>query len=85
VIVFERHPRVNGAPVKMVEFLQLFYDVVLDGPGQFDVVSRKNQLHAFKMQSGGEEIQFFLEICAHSESRATFCFFTCGRNKTALS
>jgi len=85
MIVFERHPRVNGALVKMVEFLQLFCDMVLDGPGQFDVVSRKNQLHAFKMQSAGEKIQLFLEFSTHSESRATFCFFACSRNKTALS
>jgi hypothetical protein len=34
MIVFERHPRVNGALVKMVEFLQLFHDMILDGLGQ---------------------------------------------------
>jgi nucleoid DNA-binding protein len=72
VIMFKRHPRVNGALVKMVESLQLFYDVVLNGLGQLDVVSRKNQLHGRKMQSEGKKIQLFLEICAHSESRATF-------------
>jgi hypothetical protein len=46
----------------MVEFLQLFHDMVLDGLGQPDVVRRKNQFHAFKMQSAGGKIQFFLEF-----------------------
>jgi hypothetical protein len=73
MIVFKRHPRVNGALVKMVKFLQLFHDMVLDGPGQRDVVRRKNQLHAIKMQSAGKKIQFFLEFWAYSENRATFC------------
>ena len=73
MIVFERHPRVNRALVKMVEFLQLFHDMILDGPGQRDVVRRKNQLHAVKMQSAGKKIQFFLEFSTYSESRATFC------------
>jgi hypothetical protein len=62
MIVFERNPRVNGALVKVVEFLQLFHHMVLDGPGQPDVVRRKNQFHASKMQSEGEKIQFFLEF-----------------------
>jgi hypothetical protein len=60
MIVFECHPRVNGALVKMIEFLQLFDDMLLDGPGQPDVVRRKYQFHASKMQSEGEKIQFFL-------------------------
>jgi hypothetical protein len=60
MIVFERHPRINGALVKMVEFLQLFDDMILDGLGQSDVVRRKYQFHASNMQSAGEKIQFFL-------------------------
>jgi len=73
MIEFERHPRINGVRVKMIEFLQLFNDMILDGLGQSDVVRRKNQFHASKMQSGGKEIQYFLGFFAYSESRATFC------------
>jgi hypothetical protein len=57
----------------MVEFLQLFNNMILDGLGQSDVVRRKNQFHACKMQSGGKEIQFFLGFFTYSESHATFC------------
>jgi hypothetical protein len=34
--------------------------MILDGLGQPDVVRRKYQFHAFKMQSKGEKIQLFL-------------------------
>ena len=62
MIVFERHPCINGAFVKVVEFLQLFNDMFLDGLGQPDVVRRKYQFHASNMQSVGNIIQFFLEF-----------------------
>jgi len=77
MVMFKRHAGVNGALVKVVEFLQLFYDMTLEGLGQRDVVRRKNQLHAFKMQSAGEIIQFFLGFFTCSESRATFCLWLC--------
>jgi hypothetical protein len=62
MVVFEGHPRINGAPVKMVEFLQLLQDMFLDGPGQGDVVRRQNQFHDSMMQPAGGEIQYFLEF-----------------------
>jgi hypothetical protein len=55
----------------MVEFLQLFHDMVLDGLGQPDVVRRKYQFHASKMQSKGEKIQFFLSFWVVGYFRAT--------------
>ena len=60
MVVFQRYARVNGAPVKMVEFLDLVQDVIFDGPGQGDVVRRENQFHGVKMQPGVKKIQQFL-------------------------
>src|ERR1035437_4681725 len=76
MVMFKRHAGVNGALVKVVEFLQLFYDMILEGLGQRDVVRRKNQLHAFKMQSAGGKIQFFFLFLATAKNGALF-FFGC--------
>jgi hypothetical protein len=45
VVVFEGDPRVNRTFVKMVEFPQSLYDVILNGFGQRDIVRRKDQFH----------------------------------------
>jgi hypothetical protein len=46
--------------------------MVFDGLGQRDVVRRKNQFHAFKMQSNSRKSQIFHEFGGHSECRANF-------------
>jgi hypothetical protein len=74
VVVFEGHPRINGALVKMIEFLQLSQNVVLNGLGQGDIVRRQNQFHDSKMQFPDGEIQFFLEFKVVGYFRASVDF-----------
>jgi hypothetical protein len=46
----------------VVEFFQSGENMIFDGFGKRDVVRRKNQFHAFKMQSNSHKIQIFLEL-----------------------
>jgi hypothetical protein len=62
MIVFKRDARINSPFVVVIEFFQPGENMVFDGLGQCDVVRRKNQFHAFRMQSNSHKIQIFLEF-----------------------
>ena len=59
MVVLKGDARVNNPLVVVVEFFQLVENMVFDGLGQCDVVRRKNQFHAFKMQSNSRKSQIF--------------------------
>src|SRR2546427_638657 len=57
MVMFERHARVNGEAVEVVEFVDPRHDMVLDGFGERHVVGRENQFHERMMVSTGQKIQ----------------------------
>ena len=62
MIVFKGDARINNTLIVVIQFFQLAENMVFDGFGQCNVVRRKNQFHAFKMQSNSHKIQIFLEF-----------------------
>ncbi|HVO33136.1 MAG TPA: hypothetical protein VMU17_04415, partial [Elusimicrobiota bacterium] len=59
VIVLQGHPGIDGAPIEMIQLIDLFQDVILDRLGQGKVMRRENQFHVPKMRPAVKKIQSF--------------------------
>lgn len=57
MVVFESDARVNGAAVKVVQFVKTGQNVVFNCLGQSHIVRRKDQFHTRMMQLKGLKIQ----------------------------
>ena len=57
MIVFERHARVDGEPVQMLQFVDPAENVVFNGLGQRHIMRRKDKLHEAIMCPDENKIQ----------------------------